>query len=59
MITDTTKEVMLNGYKHSYPFSFAVIDNFLCDEQINKGLEDVKNWKHPKPIINFMNRGGS
>ena len=42
MITDTTKEVMTNGYKHSYPFNFAVIDNFFCEEQINKSLEDVR-----------------
>ena len=53
MITDTTKEVMLNGYKHSYPFSFAVIDNFLCDEQINKSLEDVRKLETSKADYKF------
>ena len=42
MINDSTKEIMLNGYKNNYPFNFTVIDNFFREECINNCLENVR-----------------
>jgi Rps23 Pro-64 3,4-dihydroxylase Tpa1-like proline 4-hydroxylase len=54
MITDASKEVMLNGYKTTSPFSFAVIDNFLFDNKINDILDDVKKLDISKADYTFF-----
>jgi Rps23 Pro-64 3,4-dihydroxylase Tpa1-like proline 4-hydroxylase len=54
MITDASKEIMLNGYKNTTPFNFAVMDNFLFDNKINDILDDVKQLDISKADYTFF-----
>jgi Rps23 Pro-64 3,4-dihydroxylase Tpa1-like proline 4-hydroxylase len=53
MISDNSKEIMLDGYKNNKPFCFSVIDNFLSEDKINGILNDVKNLEISKADYKF------
>ena len=53
MITETAKEIMLNGYTNHDPFDFTVIDNFLSESYLNQSLEGVRKLETSKANYKF------